>query len=361
MPKARTSILTKTPESKHHLMKIPLIVTLCLLLPLPTTAAAAKTPPAAESPVAETAVPPPLTIPPQRAETRRGKALAEQLATIDKETEVLWLGTGDDEHLGLYRADHSGRNFASVLILHDNLQHADWPGLVRTLRRQLPAHGWNTLAIGLPDYRVIPDLPPRPQPDEPAQPDPTTSAKPETKPAAKPAAPAKPPAAASPAAAADEPAAASHDLALKDVEYTAEQVPDIIDSRVRGAIAQLKQKSPQPVVLVAIGLSAGITAKQAQTMLIKDIAGLVIIDPVQPVGSTFNTDLDAMDLRIPILDIAPEFAPRTDPALRLHGARRMQHQLYQQRIIRGAQPGFRGHETSVLKAVRGWGERWFKS
>ena len=94
-------------------------------------------------------------------DTRRGKILADQIQQQDKETEVHWLGSEPDSFLALFRADHSGQPFANVLILHDNRQHPDWPGLVNSLRTRLAAHGWNTLAISLPDYIEQPALPPR--------------------------------------------------------------------------------------------------------------------------------------------------------------------------------------------------------
>lgn len=323
------------PIRKLMIPLLRLLAVSLLSLPLMSLAAepakAAAKPPATEAatPSADTAPPAP-QLPPQRAETRRSKALERQLQAVDKETERLWLGSSDDPFLGLYRADHSGNRFASALILHDNLQHPDWPGLVHHLRTGLAAHGWNTLAIALPDYQTLPALPP--------------------------------PGATSDGAATPAQAPLPDlDSPLLDVEYSQEQVPEILGSRVKAAIDTLKQKNSGPVVVIALGLAAGMATKKAQTMLIQDIAGLVIIDPVQPDGSDFNTDLDAADLRIPILDIAPEFFPRTDPAPRRHSASRTRQRLFQQRLISGARPDFRGQESVVLKAVRGWGEQHFRS
>lgn len=322
-------------------MKCRPILLLCLLSPMLLGAKTATPPPAqAEPAAATTEAPPVLKAPPIREETRRSKVLEEQLKRVDKETEILWLGEGDSQFLGLFLADHSGATFANALILHDNLQHPDWPGVVHELRTVLAAHGWNTLSIAMPDYRLLPQLPA----DTAAAADPT--------------------AAPSPAASAPQNTAPADPAAIpaeeKSVEYLPEQVPDEVDRRARAGSELLRQKSPKPMVVIAIGLSAGFAAKKAQTMLIKDIAGLVIIDPVQPRDADFNTDLDAMDLRIPILDIAPEFFPRTDPVVRLHSAGRARQNQFEQRIVRGARPDFSTQENAVIKAVRGWGERWLR-
>ena len=340
-----------------------------LLLPLlPLLAASsygvavpAPTPAPEEPAITEEAAPPALRLPPERDETRRAKALEEQLKQVDRATEITWLGEGDERFLGLYRADSSGSPFGNLLVLHDNLQHPDWPGIVRGLREDLSRHGWNTLSIAMPDYRPLPDLPPLPAPEPPPAENEAAPAKDEK---AKPPAPGKaandtqppsePPAESDPAA--EQPA---QDI-YESVEYKPEQVPDVVDSRIRLGMEFLREKDPSPVVIVTIGLSAGFAAKKTQTLLIRDVAGLVLIDPVQPEGADFNTDLDALDLRIPVLDIAPQFNPRTPPGLRLANARRARHQSYEQSIVEGAQRGITGYENQVVRIERGWGERHFK-
>lgn len=39
----------------------------------------------------------------------------------------------------------------AVLLLHDTEQHADWPEVIRPLRKNLPKAGWFTLSVNLPD------------------------------------------------------------------------------------------------------------------------------------------------------------------------------------------------------------------
>lgn len=303
-----------------------------------------------DQPIADTP-PAPLAIPPIRKETQRSQQLAKHLQTTDKETQVIWLGSGKEEFLGLYRPDSSGRPLANIVILHDNLQHPDWPGIIRQLRLKLSSTGWNTLSIALPDYLPKPakektDSPvPDPQSEEL---DTEATEPPDMMPSAMP----------------DDSKGAIKETPLMDtkVEYESEKVPAIMNERISLAISFIKEKSPLPVVVLCHGLSATLIAKQAQTMLVKDISGLVIIDPVEVTAlKGFDSKLDAMDLRIPVLDIAPEFNPRTAPALRKKNAARLQHKGYRQQVIHGADQDFSNTEAALIKTVRGWGEKLFRN
>ena len=355
-PKAERTILRKFPFNPGNTMNLRLIFPLLALL---STATFAADPPAApESTPDASMAPPPIQPIPKRRETLRSEALAEQLKPLERETEITWLGSGDDKFLALYKPDHSGETFASALILHDNQQHPDWPGVVKSLRQDLAAHGWNTLAIQLPDYLPLPVIPEEAPPPSDSPTTPPADAMPGAKMPG-----AKEPAVKMPGAKAADPATATETPEPeppKPVEYPPEKVPDIVDARTREAVSYLKQKSDAPIVIVACGLAATIAAKKAQTMLIADIAGIIIIDPMEPASLDYKIDLDAMDLRIPILDIAPEFDPRSNPKLRRDSARRAGHEFYEQRIIRGAGEGFTDLERTVEKTVRGWGERNFK-
>lgn len=292
---------------------------------------------------------------PVRKETERSRRLQQQLHTTDLETEAIWLGSGEDEFLGLYRADSSGAPFASIVILHDNLQHPDWPGIVRQMRLKLAENGWNTLSIALPDYVHHVTLPPL-EPPQAAPLDTDIEAEatepPDMMPSANPEGSAD--------ALNDTPDDADTDTE-PSVEYTADEIPGVIGNRTKLAIEFLKEKAPLPVIIVCHGFSATVAAKEAQSMLLENIAGLVLIDPVEVPFEGFNINVDAMDLRIPILDITPEFNPRTPPSIRLNSAKRLQHQQYRQKVVRGSPQDFSGFESIVVRTLRGWGESRFKS
>ena len=325
---------------------------------------------AGDAPAADAAAapPPPPKNPPLPLDLQRGKLLAEQFSQEkEKKASVTWFREGQkDAFLGLYTENYGREPQGYALILHDNQQHPDWPGVVNYLRTQLPATGWSTLSISLPITWQLTDAPPREKPvvmvetpgnkapdasseSDPAQAENTMAAATATmdaKAAAENGANGEP----------EKPAAPVSYTQLS-VEYPPEDIPDIIQGRIGDALSFLQGKDPMPIVVIAIGTSATYTAKQVHNLRMKDIAGLVIVDPKAVPLEDFNVSNDAPGLRIPVLDLVPEFFPRTDPAARLRAARREGRQSYEQQIIAGADPGFRGYETVITKAIRGWARR----
>ena len=280
---------------------------------------------------------------PERDETLRNQAVAAQLALTDKITEATWLGSGKEQFLALYLADSSGKPFVNTLILHDNLQNPDWPGVIRSLRKDLAVGGWNTLSIAVPDYQPRPAIPPL-EPDQPEATGNVMEQELDTE-------------ATEPGAmneGAGEPAPAA-DRAPE------EQVPEELAQRILLASQYLSGKSNYPLVIIAIGSSATLILKQAQTGSLSDVNGIVMIDPL-PLPGLEGVDLEMTesDLRIPLLDIAPEFNSRSESNIRAANARRQQQSLYQQRILRGSNRDFKGAELRLVKAVRGWGETEFR-
>lgn len=51
--------------------------------------------------------------------------------------------------LALWRSETLGHPQGAMVLLHDTGAHADWPGVVGPLRRELPLHGWYTLSLQL--------------------------------------------------------------------------------------------------------------------------------------------------------------------------------------------------------------------
>ena len=72
---------------------------------------------------------------------------------------------GKDYFLGIYEREFKGDAVGAVLILHGQGQHPHWQGSQQKLLEILPAHGWNTLAISLPDigFQHPPKRPAPPQ------------------------------------------------------------------------------------------------------------------------------------------------------------------------------------------------------
>lgn len=82
---------------------------------------------------------------PAAYEQERVAGLAEQIDPA----EFIWLQAEGMSFAGLYRATPEPGTRA-VVLLHGMGAHADWPGLINTLRTRLPAIGWTTLSIQLP-------------------------------------------------------------------------------------------------------------------------------------------------------------------------------------------------------------------
>ena len=141
------------------------------------------------------------------------------------------------------------------------------------------------------------------------------------------------------------------------VEFDPAETPQIMRSRVQEGLEFLRDRDPMPIIIVAIGSSATLIAKQAHEMRMKDIAGLVIIDPVNLPNSDTNPNEDVAGLRIPVLDIAPEFNARTPAIERKKNALRQSRKTYEQHIVMGADPGFNQSESQVVKKIRGWANR----
>ena len=87
----------------------------------------------------------------------------QQLAASINPKEVLWLNgrQGDvTSVLALYLPANRAQAQGAVLLLHDEGQHPDWPGVVKTLRESLPDAGWHTLSLAL-SYPQAPSPPKR--------------------------------------------------------------------------------------------------------------------------------------------------------------------------------------------------------
>jgi dienelactone hydrolase len=111
----------------------------------------------------------PLTTVLAQAQTLEGDAKLVQASVVSAERKsmdmltkfqdpksVLWLDAQGEEFLGLYNPALRGKASGSVLLLHAEGQHPDWPGSLAFLRKRLAELGWNTLAIALPDPSPIP-------------------------------------------------------------------------------------------------------------------------------------------------------------------------------------------------------------
>ncbi len=80
---------------------------------------------------------------------------------------VHWLEAEGESFLAIYEADYTGSPQGAVLILHAEGRHPAWHSALEAIRRELPQHGWATLAAALPSP-AVPAVPARPAPPPPA-------------------------------------------------------------------------------------------------------------------------------------------------------------------------------------------------
>lgn len=80
------------------------------------------------------------------------KLWADAVQKILQRGEAVWLQTADSQQkvFAVYTQDMTGKRNGGLIILHDLGQHPDWPEVVAALRSRLPDHGWSTLSVQMP-------------------------------------------------------------------------------------------------------------------------------------------------------------------------------------------------------------------
>ena len=252
-----------------------------------------------------------------------GNELAAELPA----EQVQWLQAAGARFLALYMREHSGFPQGAVLILPDEGQHPDWPGIVATLRRELPEHGWHSLSIALPLQQT-----PRP---------PARSLPPRG----------------SSASTMQDAAPVSFEEAGTQPEEDAEQVAQ---ARIRAALEFLRQQGIFNVVVVATGSSAPRAAAYLSTTpdggTTGPSQGLVFIDARNRLLQNADTRLPALipQFSMPVMDVVLGYEPgaRAAAERRLAASRRLPAAQYTQVRL----PTDRGASTyqQLVQRVRGW-------
>lgn len=84
-------------------------------------------------------------------ELQRHQGVMRFLDDNSRDREMVQLVADEISFYGLLLTETAGKPQGGILILHDDGQHGHWPGIVAPLREKLPANGWTTLSIELPD------------------------------------------------------------------------------------------------------------------------------------------------------------------------------------------------------------------
>lgn len=218
--------------------------------------------------------------------------------------DLAWLDVGQEKALYLYRRGTAGVQRGAVVILHDLPDHADWPSVVRPLRNQLPAHGWETLSLQLP-------------------------------PAADP--------------------------------WKTEAYLQAVGARIAAALALINKTSDRPVMLLGVGTGASAAAWFLSNNPKSPVRGLIAVSP-RPFPGQSQVELKTLMAAVstPILEVFAErdhpnvlegvsdretlaaARPTTTSASKDRPAR------YRQMAIEGAEADYTGQADVLTKRIRGW-------
>lgn len=286
-----------------------------LLLSLLASGALAADPPPAET--ADSAAAAPAAAAPDTEQR-----LAEALRAEVMGGEVLTLQADGREVLALFTPQTHSQALGGVLLLHDHNANPDAPGVIHTLRRQLPEAGWHSLALQLPHS-----------------------------------------------------ATAQLDVALLDSHR----------SRIAEALAELERRNIRNVVLIGHGQGALAAVDYLADNLVPSVTGLVLIglDGRAQTEPRLDAAARLAQLKVPMLDI---YGSRDYPAVvasvkrRYDLARRSEDGgsarpgyaevardydeekgltlSYRQVEIAGADHHYSSHTSLLEKRVRGWLNRY---
>lgn len=195
------------------------------------------------------------------------------------------LAIGEQTIAAAYLPQTLGTPRGAVLLLHDLNEHID-SAAIGSLRRQLPEHGWNTLAIKIIRFNEDSDA------KEPAvNIEDTTAAAEDAQ-----ADPAEtPPAEAPPPVAGEEATAAESPETTEPAEqvYTAITTPQRIDA----ALLKLQQEGHENIVLIGQGAGGELALKTLKATAVP-IAALIMINTAE-----LSEGVSIADVEIPTLEI----------------------------------------------------------
>lgn len=200
--------------------------------------------------------------------------------------------------LGIFAEQDTDKPLGAAIIMHGTGVHPDWPDVVLPLRSELPAAGWATLSIQMPIL--------------------------------------------------------ANDAEHKDYAPLFAEVP----ARVNAAIAFLRSKGYQNIVLIGHSLGSSMAA----SFLANGGTG---INAFVAIGMSADRNADPrMDnaasltrIALPMLDLYGSQdldSVRNTVQLRTSAARKAGNRQYRQQEVVGANHFFQGVEADLVRIVKGW-------
>lgn len=294
----------------------------------------------------------PAATPPARAElserSREQELILQSRLPASEQQEL----QGDDERfLALWLPALSESAEGTVILLPGYGEHADHPAMAGPLRQRLPAAGWNSLSISLPDEPS--SLARRPSEPDGAAPDPSEPT-PEAAPgegegekqARVPVEQAQMP---DPAASTDTPPVAAEEV--PDENAHAER----IFARIDAAIAFAQTQQSRQIVLVGQGTGGHWAARYAAERKPAALHRLALISPRSPSArSQAQTPGGLPQIAVGDFFYRERLGEQSAARQRLLASQRSRHGQYHQVALQ-ALPGDREAEREQLfRRLRGW-------
>lgn len=264
---------------------------------------------------------PALSLPATFSESERYKEL---VAKLDSDTQALWLNAGNGTFLGLFTPASGANEQGAIILVADKGQHADWPGPVRQIRRQLPLHGWATLSIALPVHVISADSNDVNEDDEAQQ---------------------------------NINRSVSEMSEQEDSAFGTMQANAELTQRLQSAMAQTQNFGLYNVVVLAVGDAALLTALSLAELPPSDYAGFIALGPWS-LQKNEQASMAEIFTALPsaVLELLPGQWPEQHMVKRRGLAEKVQHSNYVQVKLLGNSSDFK-HSPQLLPRIRGWLKR----
>ena len=84
------------------------------------------------------------------APVHSNEALLKEIQLKNPESEII--NFANNAYFIIKQITHKHPSLGTVIIVHDQQEHADWPELIHPLRTKLTSYGWNTLSVQFPQH-----------------------------------------------------------------------------------------------------------------------------------------------------------------------------------------------------------------
>lgn len=233
--------------------------------------------------------------------------LAAQLKPLVQDGTALELGEPNDPVFAIYNASRQAKTRGGLIIIPDLGEHADWPEVVAPLRTELPQDGWACLSLQLPLVTTLPN-------------------------------------------------AKNYEELLVEAA-----------KRIRLALDYLKKIGNYNILLLGhgIGAHAAMRFLTSENGKNSGVGGFIAISMYPLLGADTDHTQRFFDYKdMPVLDVYGSLdLEKVMAALTFRGrlAKKAGKKHYQRLQLTGAEHSYRGFETTLIKRIRSWLDRYAPS